>query len=71
MFLTHIPDTELFCGCLTFLTHSSPVGCLSLQVSFAFNRVESALSYILAHLSELSGIAAEAERLDALLTGQQ
>ena len=39
------------------------------QVSFAFNRIESALSYILAHLQELSGLAAQAERLDALLSG--
>ena len=41
-----------------------------LQVSFAFNRIESALSYILAHLQELSGLAAQAERLDALLSGE-
>lgn len=40
------------------------------QVSFAFNRIESALSYILAHLQELSGLAAQAERLDALLSGE-
>lgn len=40
-----------------------------LQVSFAFSRIESALNYILNHLQELSGLAAEAERLDALLSG--
>ncbi len=39
------------------------------QVSFAFSRIESALNYILNHLQELSGLAAEAERLDALLSG--
>ncbi|KAK9916830.1 hypothetical protein WJX75_007512 [Coccomyxa subellipsoidea] len=38
------------------------------QVSFAFSRIESALNYILNHLNELSGLAAEAERLDALLS---
>ena len=43
---------------------------LCVQVSFAFNRIESALSYILNHLDEISGLAAEAERLDALLSGQ-
>ncbi|CAK0734001.1 hypothetical protein CVIRNUC_000368 [Coccomyxa viridis] len=37
------------------------------QVSFAFGRIESALNYILNHLNELSGLAAQAERLDALL----
>jgi len=41
----------------------------SLQVSFAFSRIESALNYILSHLQELSGLAAEAERLEALLSG--
>ena len=40
-----------------------------LQVSFAFGRIESALNYILNHLNELSGLAAQAERLDALLAG--
>ena len=40
------------------------------QVSFAFSRIESALNYILNHLNELSGLAAEAERLDALLSGR-
>lgn len=40
-----------------------------LQVSFAFSRIESALNYILSHLQELSGLAAEAERLEALLSG--
>ncbi|EIE26584.1 ATP-binding cassette transporter [Coccomyxa subellipsoidea C-169] len=32
------------------------------QVYFAFSRIESALNYILNHLQELSGLAAEAER---------
>lgn len=40
-----------------------------LQVSFAFGRIESALNYFLTHLNELSGLAAQAERLDALLAG--
>ena len=39
------------------------------QVTFAFGRIESALNYILNHLNELSGLAAQAERLDALLSG--
>lgn len=39
------------------------------QVTFAFGRIESALNYILSHLNELSGLAAQAERLDALLSG--
>lgn len=43
--------------------------CSLLQVSFAFSRIESALNYILNHLQELSGLAAEAERLDALMSG--
>jgi ABC-type uncharacterized transport system fused permease/ATPase subunit len=37
------------------------------QVSFAFNRIEAALSYVVNHLASLSGLAAETERLDALL----
>ena len=37
------------------------------QVSFAFNRIESALSYVINHLAALSSLAAETERLDALL----
>lgn len=37
------------------------------QVSFAFNRIEASLSYIVNNLSALSSLAAETERLDALL----
>ena len=38
------------------------------QVSFAFNRIEAALSYVVNHLAALSNLAAETERLDSLLT---
>lgn len=38
------------------------------QVSFAFNRIEAALSYVVNHLASLSSLAAETERLDALLS---
>ena len=51
-------------SCAGFLNAIDP-----LQVSFAFGRIESALNYILNHLNELSGLAAQAERLDALLAG--
>lgn len=37
------------------------------QVSFAFNRIEAALSYVVNHLAALSNLAAETERLDSLL----
>lgn len=39
------------------------------QVGFAFNRIESALSYLVNHLARFSGLAAQTERLDALFAG--
>jgi hypothetical protein len=39
------------------------------QVGFAFGRIESALTVLVANLSELSGLAAKTERIDALFTG--
>jgi len=38
------------------------------QVSYAFNRIEAALSFVVSNLSALSNLAAETERLDVLLT---
>lgn len=38
------------------------------QVSIAFNRIESALSYVISNLVSLSSLAAETERLDDLLS---
>ena len=40
-----------------------------MQVGFAFNRIESALSYLVNHLARFSGLAAQTERLDALFAG--
>jgi vitamin B12/bleomycin/antimicrobial peptide transport system ATP-binding/permease protein len=37
------------------------------QVGFAFSKIEGALSYIVTHLAALSNLAAETERLDALM----
>ena len=42
---------------------------LCVQVGFAFNRIESALSYLVNHLARFSGLAAQTERLDALFAG--
>ena len=42
---------------------------LRVQVGFAFNRIESALSYLVNHLARFSGLAAQTERLDALFAG--
>jgi putative ATP-binding cassette transporter len=39
-----------------------------IQVGFAFNKIEGALSYVVTHLASLSNLAAETERLDALMT---
>jgi hypothetical protein len=39
------------------------------QVGFAFRRVEMALSFFVTKLPAISGLAAQAERLDALITG--
>ena len=39
------------------------------QVGFAFNRIESALSYLVNHMGKFSGLAAQTERLDALFAG--
>jgi ABC-type uncharacterized transport system fused permease/ATPase subunit len=39
------------------------------QVSFAFRHIEGALNYFVDNLDKFSGLAAESERLDALLTG--
>ena len=36
------------------------------QVSFAFNRIEAAASYIINHLDELASLAAETDRLETL-----
>ena len=41
----------------------------AVQVTFAFDRIERALSMIVTNLSKLSGLAAETERLDALFAG--
>lgn len=41
------------------------------QVGFAFNRIESALSYLVNHMGKFSGLAAQTERLDALFAGMQ
>lgn len=38
-------------------------------MGFAFGRIESALTVLVANLSELSGLAAKTERIDALFTG--
>lgn len=38
-------------------------------MSFAFNRIESALSYLMNNLGRFSGLAAQTERLDALFAG--
>jgi hypothetical protein len=40
-----------------------------MQVGFAFGRIESALTVLVANLSELSGLAAKTERIDALFSG--
>ncbi|EFN57216.1 hypothetical protein CHLNCDRAFT_143667 [Chlorella variabilis] len=37
------------------------------QASFAFHAIEGALSYIITHLSDMSQLAAQTDRLDALL----
>lgn len=37
------------------------------QAAFAFNRIEAALTYVVSNLGALSSLAAETERLDALL----
>lgn len=39
-----------------------------IQVGFAFSKIEGALSYLVTHLAEVSNLAAETERLDALMT---
>lgn len=41
-----------------------------LQVGFAFRRIEMALNYLVDNLPQLSGLAAETERLDVLLAGK-
>ena len=41
------------------------------QVGFAFNRIESALSYLVTNMGKFSGLAAQTERLDALFAGTQ
>ncbi|KAH7621929.1 hypothetical protein Ndes2526B_g02746 [Nannochloris sp. 'desiccata'] len=38
------------------------------QVGFAFSKIEGALSYVITHLAQVSNLAAETERLDALMT---
>ena len=73
-FLLHSSCTPCMSAAVVYGSQSAPDGgaehCWArAQVSFAFNRIESALSYILNHLGEISGLAAEAERLDALLSG--
>ena len=40
-----------------------------MQVGFAFRHIEGALNYLVNNLDKFSGLAAETERLDALLTG--
>lgn len=40
-----------------------------MQVGFAFGRIESALTVLVANLSELSSLAAKTERIDALFSG--
>ncbi len=45
------------------------VGAVGVQVGFAFRRVEMALSFFVTKLPAISGLAAQAERLDALITG--
>lgn len=39
------------------------------QVGFAFHRIETALSMLVTNLSDLSGLAAKTERIDALFKG--
>ena len=39
------------------------------QVGFAFNRIESAFSYLVNNMGKFSGLAAQTERLDALFAG--
>ncbi len=41
----------------------------AVQVSFAFRHIEGALNYFVDNLDKFSGLAAQSERLDALLTG--
>ena len=43
---------------------------MRLQVGFAFRRIEMALNYIVDNLSQFSGLAAQAERLDTLFAGE-
>ena len=38
-------------------------------MGFAFHRIEKALSLLVANLSDLSGLAAKTERIDALFAG--
>ena len=39
-----------------------------LKVGFAFRRIEVALNYLVDNLPQMSGLAAETERLDGLFT---
>lgn len=39
------------------------------QIAFAFRHIEGALNYLVNNLDQFSGLAAEAERLDALVQG--
>ena len=41
-----------------------------MQVAFAFRHIEGALNYLVDNLDKFSGLAAESERLEALLTGR-
>lgn len=42
-----------------------------MQVSFAFHRIEGALSIIIMNLGKFSGLAAETERLEELFSGEK
>ena len=41
-----------------------------LQVGFAFHRIEAALSVLIMKMADFSGLAAQTERLEALLDGE-
>ncbi len=43
--------------------------CVSAQVGFAFHRIEAALSVLIMKMADFSGLAAQTERLEALLDG--
>lgn len=43
---------------------------VSAQVGFAFHRIEAALSVLIMKMADFSGLAAQTDRLEALLDGE-